>query len=538
MGQPTKHYSFSELEYFLKQKESYPHRVDEVRHIQTHISHVFLAGSFVYKIKKPVDFGFLDYSTLQKRRKYCHREIELNRRLSEDIYLGVTGIAWKNGKFLFEPDNLDSDAIIEYAVKMRKLPEDYFLDRIVREGNLKNEHLDRVAGILTAFYQGQNNKQDLSEWGEIETIQQNTDENFEQTEPFIDQTISRNAFQAIWYFTDHYYHQKEEMFRRRMENGCIVDGHGDLHLEHIHITPEKIQIYDCIEFNERFRYGDLAADLAFLAMDLDFNNCSRQERYFVQLMSEKLDDDKLLQIIDFYKCYRAYVKGKVKSLQSVEEEVPKENRKELAERAGRYFKLSLSYALVGSKPIVIVFMGRIATGKSTLAEALSEQLNIGYYSSDRVRKSLAGLPVFKRTPSQKRPSLYTPGMSEKTYNTLISNAIESVKKGSSVILDATFSRKKQRKIFVDRLKSEKISYLFIEVHADDTVIIERLKDRESEEDIISDARLKDFDILTADYEEPLEIDQDHLITIQTDQPQEDTFEQLYREMIDHHLSRL
>ncbi|MDZ7718613.1 MAG: AAA family ATPase [Balneolaceae bacterium] len=537
MSKTTKQYLFSELKHFLNQKESYPHQVDEIEHIQTHISHLFLAGSFVYKIKKPVDFGFLDYSTLQKRRKYCQREIELNRRLSDDIYLGVIGIARDNGKYHFEPDNPDSDAIIEYAVKMRKLPEEYFLDQIVKEGNLENEHLNRVADILTAFYQEQNNKQDLLKWGKIETIQQNTDENFEQTEKFIGQTISRNSYDAIRYFTDHYYHQNEELFRRRMENGLIVDGHGDLHLEHIHITPQKVQIYDCIEFNERFRYGDLAADLAFLAMDLDFNNCSRQERYFVQLMSEKLEDEELLKIIDFYKCYRAYVKGKVKSLQSVEEEVPKENRKQLSERADRYFNLSLNYTLVGSQPVVVVFMGRIATGKSTLAKRLSEQINIECYSSDRVRKSQAGLEIDKRTPSQKRRSLYSADMSEKTYNILISNAIESVKNGNSVILDATFSRKKYRKIFVDRLMREEISYLFIEVCADDSTIIERLKARENKEEIISDARLEDFDTLTAGYEKPLEIDQDHIISIQTAQPGEDTIEQLYRKMIDNHLKR-
>ncbi|MDR9409465.1 MAG: AAA family ATPase [Balneolaceae bacterium] len=519
----------------MESKESYPHPVDKVEHIQTHISHVFIAGPFVYKLKKHVDFGFLDYSTLNKRKKYCHREVELNRRLSDDIYIGVVGICRKEGHFNFEESNNCSDPIIEYVVKMRKLNEAYFLNRIVEDGELSNVHLDRVADTLTPFYLKQKQGRKLSKWGEVQTIKVNTDENFRQTEQFIGHTIQRNAYEAVRYFTNHYFQKNQQLFQRRIEDGRIVDGHGDLHLEHIHITPEKVQIYDCIEFNERFRYGDLAADLAFLSMDFDFNRCRKEERYFIEKMSNNLKDDDLIQIIDFYKCYRAYVKGKVKSFQSVEEEVPKKERKRSSKRAIRYFKLSHRYALMGSEPMVIIFMGRVATGKSTLAGVVADHLDIKHHSSDIIRKTLAGVSQTERTPETKRSALYSPGMFEKTYDTLISRALHSIKSRETVILDATYSKSAQRRNLINSLKHKSTPYLFIELKSRDETITERLKSRDEKSGVISDARLEDFETLTAGFQPPKEIDERHLIKIDTEQSPNDSVEQLYKEMIDIHL---
>ena len=535
MGKSTRNNVFSKLIGFLESKESYPHPVDKVGHIQTHISHVFIAGSFVYKLKKPVDFGFLDYSTLNKRKKYCHREVELNRRLSDDIYIGVVGICRKEGHFSFEESNSGSDATIEYVVKMRKLNETYFLNRIVENGDLSNEHLDRVADTLTPFYLEQNQGRKLSKWGEVKTIKVNTDENFRQTEQFIGHTIPRNAYEAVRYFTNHYFQKYQQLFQRRIEDGRIVDGHGDLHLEHIHINPKKVQIYDCIEFNERFRYGDLAADLAFLAMDFDFNRCRKEERYFIEKMSNKLKDDDLLQIIDFYKCYRAYVKGKVKSFQSVEEEVPKKVRKHSEKRAIRYFKLAHRYALIGSEPMVIIFMGRVATGKSTLAGVVADHLDIKRHSSDIIRKSLAGVSQTERTPETQRSKLYSPGMFQKTYDTLLNRALQSIKGREAVILDATYSKSAQRRNLINSLKHESAPYLFIELKARDETISDRLKSRDEKSDVISDARLEDFETLTAGFQPPDEIDERHLITIDTEQSPKESIKHLYNKMIDIHL---
>lgn len=515
----------------LKRRTSYPHQPDNVQHIQTHISHVFIVPPLVYKLKKPVDFGFLDYSTLKKRRRFCHREIELNRRLCNDIYLGVVGISKKDGNYYFEPDKSDGEekSVIAYAVKMRKFADEYFLHHFIEDDTLTHQHLDRVADKLSKFYTAQKEK-DLSKWGQIESIKVNTDENFDQTEKFIGNTIDQNAYDAIKYFTNKYYQRHEDLFQRRIKEGRIVDGHGDLHLEHIHIMPEEVRIYDCIEFNERFRYGDLAADLAYLAMDLDFNNYRQMERYFVNKMSEWLKDEDLLQIIDFYKCYRAYVKGKVKSLQSTEEEVPKKERDEAAELASRYFGLSLQYALLSSEPIVLVLMGRVGAGKSTFARHLEQKLYIEHFSTDRIRKNVAGLPLNARTPASKRGELYSAKMSDKTYQILLKKAMDCLKEGKSVILDATFKRASSRKRLIDKLGQDS-RFLFVEMQASDEIIKQRLELRESQMEIISDARLEDFEKLKQRYEPPNEIDSAHFVEISTEQEIGESIKQLYSSLL-------
>ena len=535
MNQLALKQGYSELIHFLENPGSYPHQPKDVQHIQTHISHVFLAGSFVYKIKKPLELGFLDYSTLQKRKTYCYREVELNQRLSDDIYLGVIGFIKKNEHYQFVEGDLDSKEITEYAVKMRRLSEEFFLHHYIQEESLTCDHLDRVADKLASFYRNQNRLKELSKWGETDTIKVNTDENFDQTTSFIGNTISSGTFEAIRYFTNHYLKEREELFRNRMETGRIVDGHGDLHLEHIHITPEKVQIYDCIEFNERFRYGDLAADLAFLAMDLDFHNCWQSERYFVDQMARKLKDDRLPGIIDFYKCYRAYVKGKVKSFQSAEDDVPDKDRQRAERKAEQYFNLSLRYALLGSDPKVIIFMGRTGTGKSTLASHLAKKLNIDSISSDYVRKSLAGLPPEERTSPSYRPTLYSSEMTTKTYGRMLNTAIQEIAKGRPVILDATFSDKEQRQKLSRALENESIPTLFIEAQASDKTILARLEKREQKKNVISDARREDFELLDSGYSSPDEINESQILHVHTDTNLDETIREVYRKIIEHHI---
>lgn len=534
----TKKYSKlnPELIQFLEDPNSYFHGPERVEHIQTHISHVFIADPFVYKIKKPVNFEFLDFSTLEKREYYCHREVELNRRLCEDIYLGVISIASVGGTFKIEADNKGS--IVEYAVKMRKLNEEYFLPEFVEHGKLTLLHLDRVAEKLADFYLDQDPDEEILKWGSINKVCYNTDENFRQTKPFIGETIDNISYRAIKEYTGQYYGRFDYLFRRRIKEERIVDGHGDLHLEHIHITPEKVRIYDCIEFNDRFRFGDTAVDLAYLAMDLDFVDCRKEERYFLQKMSRLLNDQDLLAHVDFYKCYRAYVKGKVKSLQAGEEEVEKKYRKIAIDKAREYFDLSLRYALLGSRPTVLIFMGRIATGKSTLAEALSNKLSLDHFSSDRIRKHLMGVPLEERTDASRREQMYSRDMSLKTYKELRSRAEEYIEARNSVILDATYSSKEDRSRLVELLESLGAMYYFIETRASDELITERLKARESKEGVVSDARLEDFEKLIQHYQPPEELSSNKLIGVDTDSSPDESLSQLYHKLIKSNLEML
>lgn len=526
---------YQTLHDFLKKRESYSHHPESVKHVQTHISHVFIAPPYVYKFKKAVDFGFLDYSTLKKRKFFCEQEVELNRRLCTEIYIGIVAITRGEHGYKIEEESSAKGEIVEYAVKMKKLQDRYFLHSYIKDDTLTKGHLDRVSDKLANFYLRQSPGDDVTKYGEMDKVRFNTDENFQQTDVFIGETIGKQEYGAIKYFACQYYEREASLFHKRVEEKRIVDGHGDLHLEHIHVSPESICIYDCIEFSERLRCGDQAVDLAFLAMDLDFNGRWSESRYFVDQMTRKLNDPDLNTIINFYKCYRAYVKGKVKSIQSTEDGVPAEDKERLQNRAIDYFDLSLRYALLGFGTVVLICMGRIGTGKSTLASHLGSKLKIEVYSSDQIRKKIAGVPLFERATAEKRNRLYSAEMSRKTYWKLSEHAAASFDDGKSVILDATFSQNAVRHQLIEQLQSLGVDYLFIEAQASDNVVKSRLKDRKNDKETISDARLEDFKMLTEKYDPPTEIHSPHKIEIDTGSEFEGTLENLYRKLIDRQL---
>ena len=486
---------------FLLNPQSYPHRPRSVRLVQTHASFVFLAPPFVYKVKKPVNFGFLNFSTLEQRRHFCEREVVLNRRLSPKTYLGVVPISRREGSFVFG----DGDAVVEYAVQMRKLADGCFLDQLVARHRVVPADLDRIAAVLKDFYEVQHPTEEIEAWGRIERLRISTDENFRQTKEFIGHTLSRAAFETICFYTDRCYTRHARLFASRIREQRIRDCHGDLHLEHIHLTPRALHIYDCIEFNDRFRYVDVASDVAFLAMDLDYEGRPDLARHFAAQMAAALHDDGLPRLLDFYKCYRAYVRGKVESLHSVAHAASEEERRASAERARRYFRLALQYAVAGSPPLALAVMGRIASGKSTLAHALGAELGWEVYSSDYVRKKLAGFPLYERSSAAARTRLYSAAMTKQTYDRLLTTAAAQLQKGHGVILDATFARRAHRELLAERFGKSGLSWRVLEAQASDAAVQQRLRAREAKPDEVSDARLDDFAPLTRLYEPPVEL---------------------------------
>jgi hypothetical protein len=479
--------------------------------IQTHASFVALAFPYVYKVKKAVNFGFLDFSTLEKRRFFCEREVKLNRRLCPQIYLGVVPISLKRGHLIFG----EGDEVVEYAVKMRELSEGDLLHRRLERGDVRLEDMERVALALKDFYGSQTPTVEVESWGRMERLRVSTDENFRQTEAFIGWSLSRPAFEAIRFYTDEFYARHAALFESRVREGWIRDCHGDLHAEHIHITPQSLHIYDCVEFNDRLRYVDVASDAAFLAMDLDFNGRADLSRHFVACMAKALDDAGMIPLMDFYKCYRAYVRGKVESLSSREKEVPRAERMVSRARARRYFRLALQYAVAGSQPTAFVVMGRVGSGKSALARALADELGWEVLSSDRTRKELAGVPLHRRGDAAARAALYSKTMTEKTYTALFEKAARLLKEGHSVLLDATFRRRAHRDQLRKQLKRLGVPYRFIEAQVPDDVARQRLWQREQKPEEISDARLEDFAVLNRLYEPPKELCSDRLLAINT-----------------------
>ena len=484
---------------FLRDPASYPHHPLEVSELHTHGSLVFIVPPLVYKVKKPVNFGFLDFSTLAKRRYFCEREVELNSRLSPGIYLGVEPITRDGEGFAFN----GSGPAVEYAVKMRRLAPEGFLHTRLQAGTAGEPDLERVAATLVEFYQKQPSTPEIAEWGKVEKLRISTDENFSQTEVFVGKTLTRAAFDAIRAFMNDCYDRRRGVFEKRVAAGWIRDCHGDLHLDHIHLADGETRIYDCIEFNDRFRHLDVASDVAFLAMDLDYHDRPDLARFIVRRVAEKMADPDMAGLMDFYKCYRAYVRGKVESLHSVAEISGDDERAAAAENARRYFQLALQYAVCGSHPQALVVMGRVASGKSTLAAAMARELGWRSISSDERRKSLAAVPLNLRGDAESRAVLYAPGMTARTYDSMILEAREILRSGHGVILDATFSKRLFRDRLREMLGDRDLRWIVTAV--DDETALARLRLRERRHDVISDARSEDREFLNAAFEEPDEL---------------------------------
>lgn len=323
---------------FMLNPDTYPFKPEKVDMLQTHISYLFIAGEYVYKVKKPVNFGFLDYSTLEKRKFYCGQEIKLNSRLSPEIYLGVSEIV--SDKSILSLDG--KGEVKEYAIKMSRLPPDMMMDRMIFDKRIDKEVIKKIADKIAAFHQSADVNSDISKFGDIEIILKNANENFLQTDKFIGISLTQDEYNLIKDFSYKFIDNNKPILKKRVAENKIKDCHGDLRTEHICIS-DKIYIFDCIEFNDRFRYGDVASEVAFLAMDLDFLGEDALSRYFVDSYIEISGDTDIYKIINFYKCYRAYVRGKVESFQLNDPNIqPKEKEKSLNSARG-HFKLSAFY---------------------------------------------------------------------------------------------------------------------------------------------------------------------------------------------------
>lgn len=326
----------------MKDPAFYPHAVEEVEFLQTHISSVFLTGNLVYKLKKPMDFGFLDFSTLELRQENCERELALNRRLAPDIYLRVEPVTrGEEGPELNGPG-----PVVDWVVVMKQLDENLLGPNVLARGELTGEKIESVVDTLVPFYRAAKTGPGVDEFGSIATVKFNTDENFEQTADFVDLAIPRAAYEELKGFTNRFYVEREELFRRRISEGWIREIHGDLHLGNIFFEESPV-IFDCIEFADRLRCGDVAVDLGFLVMDLDFQGLPELAGRVVERYVQMSGDGDFLELVDFYACYRAYVRGKIACFTSRDPAIGEAVQAEQLELASRYFQLAHHYATGG-----------------------------------------------------------------------------------------------------------------------------------------------------------------------------------------------
>jgi Uncharacterized protein conserved in bacteria len=306
------------------------------------MSFVFLTGDYVYKVKKPVNLGYLDYTTLEKRFFFCYQELELNRRLCPDVYLAVVPITESRQPSAVSYQLEGEGNPIEYAVKMKQLPQDCMMDMLLPQGQVTQEMIARVAQKLAVFHQKAKTSSEISAFGSLDVIRQNTDENFAQTEKYIGISIPQLSYDHIKSYTNNFINSNASLFDKRVREDKIRDCHGDLHAAHICFT-EDICIYDCIEFNDRFRYSDVASEIAFLAMDLDRYQRADLSQHLVDNYVKLSHDEELLKLLNFYKCYRAYVRGKVESFKLDDALISENEKAKALTAARRYFELAESY---------------------------------------------------------------------------------------------------------------------------------------------------------------------------------------------------
>jgi len=328
-----------ELVQALLNPEAYPETPPQgIELVQTQMSFVFLTDDYVYKVKKSVNLGYLDYTTLDRRHFYCQREVELNRRLCPDAYLGVVPITQDKSNISIEGQG----EIIEYAVKMRRLPQQAMMDGLLANNQVSSQMVASVAQKLAEFHQQAETNANISAFGNLDAITKNTEENFSQTVEYIGRTISQAKYRRIKDYTDSFIEENTPLFHKRITGGRIRDCHGDLHAAHICFT-NGICIYDCIEFNDRFRYCDVAAEVAFLAMDLDHYERADLSQSFVNAYVAQSRDEELLRLLNFYKCYFAYVRGKVESFKLDDPYISEEEKTGVLAIARSYFDLAESY---------------------------------------------------------------------------------------------------------------------------------------------------------------------------------------------------
>lgn len=483
----------SELPLFVQSllmPEAYPERPSTIELLQTQMSFIFLTGDYTYKIKKPVNLGYLDYTSLDKRLYFCRQEMELNRRLCPKAYLGVLPVTESKGKIRIG----GSGSIIEYAVKMRQLPRERMMDILLTQDQVTAEMVRQVALKMAEFHSLARTDAAISAFGNLEMIKTNTDENFSQTEKYIDVAIGDHSFNKIKQYTDGFISDNVKLFNERVAGGKIKDCHGDLHAAHVCFSDD-IYIYDCIEFNDRFRYCDTSSEIAFLAMDLDRYGRADLARAFVDAYIDASHDKKAADLMCFYKCYRAYVRGKVACFKYDDPYLTEKDN--ILSEAKLYFNLANMYTR--NKPALLIVTGLIGSGKTTIAEMIGRGLDFITLSSDAIRKELANVPLKERHYDSFGGGIYSPEFTQRTYNELLGRARKLLDKGKSVILDASFKKKADRLAAFKLAKEAGADFLAIECIADENVIRQRLENRQKEGSI-SDGRWEIFADIKKDFE--------------------------------------
>jgi uncharacterized protein len=463
----------------LRDSAAYPHPVGEVEVRQTHASAVFLAGAFAYKVKKPVALGFLDFRALDRRRHFAEEEVRLNRRLAPSVYLGVVPIGRAGGRVAVEGPG----QVIEWAVKMARLPEEATLRCRLRRGALAAATLDELARRVAAFHAAAESGPHIAACARHEAVARNARDNLAQAASSVGMTVSRAVLDRLAAATERALADLRPLIEARADRGVPRDTHGDLRLDHVYLfpdrpPPEDLVVIDCIEFDARYRYADPMADVAFLAMDLAA--CGRRDlaRSFAEEYAHASGDDEGRALLPFYMAYRAAVRGKVEGLKRAEPEIPPAGRETALRRARAHWLLALGELEPPQRrPCLVLVGGLPGSGKSTLARGLAGRSGFEVIRSDVVRKELAGLAEGDPAPAAFGAGLYAPEWTARTYAECLSRAGRRLFEGARVLVDASFRAEADRRAFLDAATRWGVPGAFLQCEAAEETARARLARR-------------------------------------------------------------
>ncbi|MBS2018811.1 MAG: dephospho-CoA kinase [Deltaproteobacteria bacterium] len=511
----------------LMRPEAYPRPFPgavELR--ETHVSWVFLTEGDVYKVKKPVRFAFLDFSTVEARRRACEAEVLLNERLAAGTYLGVVPVRrGADGRCHVGPEG----EVVDWAVHMIRLPDVFRADERVRAGTLTGAHVDAIASAIASFHARVGAGPEVARAGSITALEANIEENFAEVDPIADDLSSREQLEAIQQWQLDFLRTRARVFERRRAEGRIRDGHGDLRLDHVYVGDDgELTIVDCIEFDPRFRHGDVCADIAFLSMDLANAGRFDLAERFLARYARAADDYELYALVDFYESYRAFVRGKISAIAARHAVGPA--RAEAILSARRHFALALAVSRRSMlTPLVVAVGGVIASGKSTVADALAARMAAPIVDADRTRKYLLGLGHTTHDVSGAFEGPYSQAMTDRVYAEVMLRASTVLESGRPVVIDASFRTEDMRRAARDLAHEHGVPFLMIECRVPSDVCRARLRERERVVSV-SDGRLEILDAFVARMEPMNELPESERLVVDTTRPVEESVREIERRL--------
>lgn len=487
----------------------YPHPAATVEHLQTHISHVLLAGDFAYKIKKPLNLGFLDFTSLERRRYYCEEELRLNGRLAPDLYLDCATI----GGDATKPVLGDSAGpAIEYAVRMRRFSQDALLDRALAAGRLEPHHLDALARRLADFHRSVPVADPAARFGDPERVRQPMLDDFVHIRPRLTDPADLDVLAAVERWTLAASERLWPQLVERKAGGYIRECHGDLHLGNMILADTgQIAIFDCIEFNDDLRWIDVINDLAFLIMDLRFHNAERFARRALDTYLEYGGDFAGTALLSYYQVYRAMVRAKINAIQASQNDIPESDRAVARALCRDYLRLALALTQEPT-PFLLIAHGVSGSGKSRrtgqLLERFPDAIRI---RSDVERKRLFGLGPLDDSGSVLGGGLYTPDASARTYARLLELADQLLATGQPVLVDATFMKRAHRQPFRELAERHGVPFVLLDCTADPDTLRARVAARRARGDDAAEAGIEVLE-RQLQFDEPPTIDENPLKT--------------------------